>query len=68
MNFSDMISFVKLFYVTVGGSQNVSLTSGEMEIACGVLKHMAEQRNDWNEEQKELYKTMVDLVKEKTKD
>ncbi len=67
MNFSDMISFAKLFYVTVGGSQNMSLTSGEMETACETLKHMSEQRNDWNQEQKELYKLMVDFVKEKTK-
>lgn len=68
MNFSDMISFAKLFYVTIGGAQNMSLTSDKKEAACGVLKHIAEQRNDWNEEQKELYKTMVDFAKEKTKE
>ena len=67
MDYFKMISFAKLFCVAVGGSQNISITSDEMEMACETLKHMADQRYDWNQEQKELYKILVDFTKERTK-
>ena len=65
MNIFEMMSFAELFSKAMGGRINMS--DAEIEAGSQVLKNMAEQRCDWTEEQKELYKLMVDYAKENKK-
>lgn len=61
MNFYEALCFAKLFERAIGGQ--VSMSEIEKEVACESLKRMADQRNDWTEEQKNYYKMMVDFSK-----
>ncbi len=62
MTFFDMISFAKLFSRTASG--NMSMSDAEMEAAAKVLKEFGDNIPNWNPMQKELYKAMVDAVKD----
>lgn len=67
MNFYDILSVAKLFAIATGNMNPVIMSSAELEIASETLKKLADERNDWNEEQKEYYKILVDFAKEQTK-
>ncbi len=67
MNFSELISFSKVFSVAIGLDKPSVLTSSDAGVASEALKHMADESPYWTDEQKELYKLMVDVAKEKTK-
>lgn len=67
MTFSDLISFSKLFTVAAGLDKPSVLSSADVEVASEALKHMADESPYWTDYQKELYKSMVDVVKENTK-
>jgi len=62
LTFSDMISFAKLFSQIANG--NIAMSDAEMEAAAKVLKELGGNAPNWNQMQRELYKTMVDTVKE----
>lgn len=65
MTFYDLISFAKLFSCVASG--NMTISAAEMEAASKVLKEYGNSAPNWNPAQKELYKAMVDLAREKTK-
>lgn len=67
MNFYDILSVAKLFAIVTGNTNNIKMSSAEIEIASEALKKLADERNDWNKEQKEYYKMLVDYAKEQTK-
>lgn len=67
MNFYDILSVAKLFAIATGNTNNINMSSAEIEIASETLKKLADERNDWNKEQKEYYKMLVDYAKEQTK-
>lgn len=67
MNFYDILSFAKLFSLATGNTKHITMSSAELEIASEALKKLADERNDWNKEQKEYYKMLVDYAKEQTK-
>jgi hypothetical protein len=50
------------------GDRTITISSEEQNVASETLKRMAEHRNGWTEEQKELYKMLVDFVNEATKE
>lgn len=62
MTFFDMISFAKLFSRVASG--NMTMSDAEMEAAAKVLKEFGDNAPNWNPMQRELYKAMVDSVKE----
>lgn len=67
MNFCDILSVAKLFAMATGNANHISMSSAELEIASEALKKLADERKDWNKEQKEYYKMLVDYAKEQTK-
>ena len=67
MNFSDMLSLAKLFTPATNSTATLTMSSEEIEVACEVLKKLADEKAIWNQEQKECYKLLVDYVKELTK-
>lgn len=67
MNFYDILSVAKLFAIATGNTNHITMNSAELEIASEALKKLADERNDWNEEQKEYYKILVDFAKEQAK-
>lgn len=64
MYFFEMICFSKVLCAAMGLINRNTITKQEADIACEVLKKIADNRNDWVPEQKELYKVAVDIVKE----
>lgn len=67
MQFYELISFSKVFSVAMGLDKRSILSTADIEITSEVLKHMADESVCWTCEQKELYKLMVDMAKEMTK-
>ena len=65
MTFFDMISFAKLFSQVASG--NMAMSDAEREAAAKVLKEFGDNVPNWNPMQRELYKAMVDSVKEGTR-
>ena len=63
----EMLCLSKLFYITMGMMDRRNITHDEVEIACELLKKMADQRYDWNDQQKNYYKFLVDFAKELSK-
>ncbi len=63
MDFDELISVAKLFSSATQGKP-ISMSSKELDVACEALKKMADERQDWTQEQKELYKAMVDYAKD----
>ena len=66
MTYEQMCLF-KLFCSSMGMMDRNNITNAEMEVACESLKHMADQRYDWTDQQKNTYKFLVDYAKEMTK-
>lgn len=65
MNPFEMMSFYKFVMSAFAG--NVSLSDAEIEAGTMVLKNMADNSLYWNQQQKDAYKLLVDVVKEKCK-
>ncbi len=65
MDFCEMLCFAKLFSSAMG-DRKTTINPNEVDIAAETLKKLADNRNDWNQEQKELYKLLVDYAKKKT--
>jgi len=67
MNFDEMFCFARLFALAMGGSYPKKLSEREMDMACELLKKMADNSANWTLEQKEMYKLMVDYAKRQAK-
>ena len=67
MTFDEMIGFAKVFSVYAGLASPLSVTNHERELAFEAMKKLADYRNDWTQEQKELYKVLADFAKEQIK-
>ena len=67
MNFFEMLCFAKLFSAVMQGNPIRSISSMELDAASEALKQITDQRQDWTQEQKEIYKMMVDCAKEQSK-
>ena len=64
ITFFELLSFAKAFSKTFAMDQRISMTKEEAKAAFEVLKKINENRTDWTQEQKEVYKTVADLAKE----
>ena len=65
INLSDdeMICFARVLSVFMGVLSPVDVSNHEKELAIEAMKKMADYRNDWSQEQKDIYKTLADFVK-----
>lgn len=53
----------KLLLAAMNGINPKDITSNEKDVICEVLKRRADQRTDWSDEQKMVYKALADYVK-----
>lgn len=65
MNPFEMMSFAK--FITSAFAGNVTLSEAELEAGTTALKNLADNSPYWNQEQKDAYKLLVDVVKENYK-
>jgi hypothetical protein len=65
-DFGKIISLAKVFAKAMS-NRTFTISSEEQDAAIEGLKVMADHRNGWTEEQKEIYKIMVDFGNEATK-
>ncbi len=63
MTFDQVLSLAKIINAIYNNNSSVKVTKRDKEIAAESLKLLADQRCDWTQEQKELYKVLVDYVK-----
>ena len=68
MNFQEMICFAKVYQAALYPQYRQSVTKTEVETTIEVLKKMADERQDWSDEQKEFYKSMADFAKDYIKE
>lgn len=61
----EIILFAKIM-AYLSGDKTITLTEIDRDAAMEALKRMADQRIDWNQQQKELFKFLVDLCKQST--
>lgn len=61
MNFQEYIIFAKIYNVANHLAPPETVSDAEVDIACEVLKRFADNSN-MNEQQKELYKQMVEIA------
>lgn len=66
MTISEQLCITKLFFTAMGMMPSNMISQPEMEIACEALKQAADQRCDWSDQQKEVYKWLVDWAKGRT--
>ena len=64
LTFGEMIGFAKVYSVCLGMLSPATVSKQEKELAVEAMKKMADDRRDWTEEQKILYKMLADFVKE----
>ena len=65
MNPFEMMSLAKV--VSKAFDNNLTVSEAELEMAALTLKRFADNSPNWNSCQKELYKAMIDTIKENTK-
>ena len=61
-----MLCIAKLFSLAMGYS-SVRPTKVELEVATEVIKKMVDNNLNLNQQQKEMYKFMLDIAKERIK-
>ena len=64
MSFIELISFSKVFSVALHLDNKSILSRQDLEITSETLKRMADESPYWTHEQRELYKVIVDFVKQ----
>ena len=67
MNFNDFVSFAKVYNAVMNPQMRNNVSNAEVEVTVEILKKMADNRNDWSDDQKEVYKLLADYVKERIK-
>ena len=68
MTFYQLTCYTKLYNAAMGYIDRNSVTHHEVEVAIEVLKKLADKRDEWTNEQKELYKALADIAKEMLKE
>ena len=62
-----MISFAKVYNAALGVTDRRMVTNQEIDIVIELLKKNADSRNDWTQEQKDIYKAIADYTKDRIK-
>lgn len=67
MNFYDFVAFAKVYNAAINPQLRNAVSNTEIEVTVEILKKMADNRGDWSDEQKSIYKLLADFVKEEIK-
>lgn len=65
MSFYEMICFAKVYNVACGIAHPATVSENELDVAVEVIKRMIDNRDNWTQEQKEIYKLIADYAKDK---
>ncbi len=68
MTFFELNCYAKVYNAAMGFIDRNSVTRQEIEVTMEILKKMVDERDDWTDEQKELYKALADYIKKKMED
>ncbi len=64
MTINEQLCITKLFFTAMGMMNPNMISNSEIEIACESLKRAEDQRCDWTDQQKGMYKCLVDWAKQ----
>ena len=67
MNTYEQQCVMKLFFIAMGMMEQDKISYPEIDTACEVFKQLADKRCDWNEQQRMIYKWLVNFAKEMVK-
>lgn len=67
MTLYEMICFAKVYNAALGLPDKRSVTTQEIDIVIELLKKNADNRIDWTQEQKDIYKAIADYAKDRIK-
>lgn len=67
MSFEETVALAKLLSVALGFDKPNVLSDIDLDILKDLFKRMADNSPNWNQEQKDAYKLLVDVVKENHK-
>ncbi len=65
MTFFELNCYAKVYNAALGYIDRNSVTRQEVEVTMELLKKMADNRDDWTDEEKEVYKALADYVKKR---
>ena len=63
----EELCVTRVYQAALGTIDRKTITKKEIDITVEVLKKHADDRNDWNDQQKEVYKLLADFTKEQIK-
>lgn len=63
----EELCVTRVYEAALGTIDRKTITKKEIDITVEVLKKHADDRNDWNDQQKEVYKLLADFAKEQIK-
>ena len=63
----EEICVTRVYQAAIGTIDRKSITKEEIDITIEILKKHADERHDWNDQQKEAYKLLADYAKEQIK-
>lgn len=63
----EELCVTRVYQAALGTIDRKTITKKEIDITVEVLKKHADDRNDWNDQQKEVYKLLADFAKEQIK-
>ena len=63
MTINEILLFAKIL-AFASGDRTVTVTDLDKKMAADTLKRMADQRFDWNPQQRQQYKMLVDVVEQ----
>jgi hypothetical protein len=59
-----MTAFSRVYNAALGISDRSTVSKQDVDITIEILKKMADQRNDWTQQDKDAYKLLADYAKE----
>lgn len=62
ITFDDCIGFERLYGRLLGNNTEIMISQHDKDGAANVLKELAEQKDNWTNEEKLLYKSLVEIV------
>lgn len=63
----EELCVTRVYQAALGTIDRKTITKKEIDITVEVLKKHADDRIDWNDQQKEAYKLLADFAKEQIK-
>ena len=66
LTYDEAILFAKAVAYILG-NRTISFDDADKELAVSRIKKIVDQRNDWNEQQRDQYKALVDICAEMEK-